>query len=642
LRRGEPELSLSEEDLKALTPRRRPRVPDAFTAFATLLAPNTEAVRRGEFRVDLRGMIAASPADYFSRFFHADERLGELARSELRVQEEREPHVIFADLVHQPGTSAANLVFRPVLSAYEIPCAGASGAAPDRMLPLSELLLSVRDDQLRLRWARDHREVRVRVSTAHNYAVRSNFAVYRFLAQMSESRTARSFQWDWGQLGLYPRLPRVTYRKCILSPARWRIPCGHLRGLSRLDPVRRFQGIQHLRSELELPGIVAIGEGDRMLPINLDNPLCVELLLAEAKRGTHLHLEEALLGQDSLCVRSTQGERFCHQLVVPFLNREPAGALTHTPALRESQPEAAARVFAPGSEWLYVKLYCGRRTANSVLHEIVEPVAQEAMLRGWSDRWFFVRHNDPDWHVRARFHGASHQLLNHLLPVLHERAVPWLKDGRIKGLQLDTYDRELERYGGAAGLAVAEDVFWADSEACLALLRLTRDNPGADLTSSHALVGVHRLLVDFGFDLEERHELVTSIGEAFAAEFGIRGASETRVSAKCRQYRAHVEMLLSDGDLAPAEELLKGAPEVLSQRSARLRPLAATLRQLESAGALEVRLRDSVAAIVHMHVNRLISSSARAHEAVLYALLRRYYASMLARSGRDERRRVAE
>jgi len=633
LRRGERELSLREGDLTALTPPRRAEVPSSFTAFATLLASDAEAIGRGDFLLELRGMVAASPADYTSRFSHADERLAELARAELRAQEEREPDVLFADLVHQPGASPTNLVLRPVLSGYEIPCAGASGAASDRILSLNELRLAVREDRLQLRWSGSHREVRVRVSTAHNYLVRRNLSVYRFLAQLADSHSPRSFQWDWGPLGLFPYLPRVTYGKCILSPARWRVPRSRFEVAARGQASERARAMRQLGAELELPSCVAIGEDDRRLPLDLDNPLCVDLLLAEAKRSPYLHLEEVLQQHHTLCVRDVRGQRFCHQLVVPFLDRRRAPASTRS-SERRSYPASGSRVFAPGSEWLYVKLYCGPRTANAALHAIVEPLARAALTRGWADRWFFVRYGDPSWHLRVRFHGQSRQLLGELLPLLHERGAGWLDDGRIKSIQLDTYDREIERYGGPESMALCEEAFCADSEACMALLALSREDSGGELNVSHALVGIHRLLMDFGTRLDERSRLVTQIAESFATEFGIQGARESRVSAKCRQYRGRVELLLGDGDPAAAERLTRGAAAVLARRSARLEPVVRALHELERAGRLGVPLGNVIAALSHMHANRLISSSARAHEAMLYALLRRFYASALARRRR--------
>ena len=45
-----------------------------------------------------------------------------------------------------------------------------------------------------------------------------------------------------------------------------------------------------------------------------------------------------------------------------------------------------------------------------------------------------------------------------------------LEDGQLWRLQLDTYEREVERYGGPEGMVLAERLFQADSEAVLEIV----------------------------------------------------------------------------------------------------------------------------------------------------------------------------
>ena len=42
--------------------------------------------------------------------------------------------------------------------------------------------------------------------------------------------------------------------------------------------------------------------------------------------------------------------------------------------------------------------------------------------------------------------------------------------GLVRRLVFDTYEREVERYGGEAGMDAAERYFWIDSEAIVQLL----------------------------------------------------------------------------------------------------------------------------------------------------------------------------
>ena len=44
------------------------------------------------------------------------------------------------------------------------------------------------------------------------------------------------------------------------------------------------------------------------------------------------------------------------------------------------------RTFAPGSEWLYAKLYTGTATADRVLRDVLAPLVREALGSGWAGR----------------------------------------------------------------------------------------------------------------------------------------------------------------------------------------------------------------------------------------------------------------
>jgi thiopeptide-type bacteriocin biosynthesis protein len=113
-----------------------------------------------------------------------------------------------------------------------------------------------------------------------------------------------------------------------------------------------------------------------------------------------------------------------------------------------------------------------RDDCGSILREAIAPAANEAIAGGAADKWFFIRYSDPAWHVRARFHGQPERLRQEVWPTLQSALAPMLEDGRVWRLQLDTYKREVERYGGAKGSALSECVFHADSEAAAEIVGL--------------------------------------------------------------------------------------------------------------------------------------------------------------------------
>src|SRR5262249_42429974 len=137
-----------------------------------------------------------------------------------------------------------------------------------------------------------------------------------------------------------------------------------------------------------------------------------------------------------------------------------------------------------------------------------------------ADGWFFVRYADPDTHLRVRFHGDPERLRSRVQPALERAVAPLLDDGRLWRVQLDTYEREVERYGGPEGVAIAERIFQADSEAVLGLLeRLDDGDAGGEERWQLALAGSAMLLSDLGLSIDEKRKLLDRLRTDFAAEF---------------------------------------------------------------------------------------------------------------------------
>jgi thiopeptide-type bacteriocin biosynthesis protein len=319
--------------------------------------------------------------------------------------------------------------------------------------------------------------------------------------------------------------------------------------------------------------------------------------------------------------------------VVPFVRvaaAEPRGM--RTPAPPAPERSIRVRTFPPGSDWLYAKLYTGTATADRVLVDMVGPVVRELLGRGLADGWFFIRYGDPRWHVRLRLHGEPSVLWAEGLPLLHAAAAPLLDDGRLWRIQLGTYEREVERYGGDEGIVLSEALFQHDSEAVLAIVETLWGDEGLDARWRLALCGIDRLLTDLELSPLQKLTWARQAGKSMAvsvrADRRVRGEIGEKFRAERRALEALLAVEQEDG------EWLRPGVESLRARSARLAPISKCLRQLEGSGRLDVGVPDLVASYAHMHANRLLRSAHQTQEMVLYEFLERIYASRLARSGR--------
>jgi len=620
LETGLDEIALEDSELDALGTAQPTPLPDAFEVVASLEAASAEAADAGEFRLLVHSASGPPGVRLLGRFCHDDASLHELVRSHLHAEETNRPDAVFAEIVHLPEGRVGNILARPVLRSHEIPYLAASGAPPDRQIPISDLLVSVVGDRIVLRSARIGREVVPRLTTAHNYSRRS-LRLYRFLCALANQDVISGLMWTWGPLEHAPFLPRVVAGRAVLSRARWNVDGEELAAFRERDARKRFEGVQELRRARRLPRFVALVDGDNELLVDLDNLLSVEALAKQIRTRPAAALVELLPAVDRLPAEGPEG-RYTSHLVIPFVREIPV----RTSAATAFSSERARR-FVPGSEWLYAKLFTGRATSDAVLDHVGRAV-EATIAAGAADRWFFIRYGDPDWHLRLRVHGSSDDLLDRVLPTLRTVTSPLLDAGLLWRVQLDTYEREVERYGGDEGIVLSEQVFHADSDAVLQIVRAV-GAANLDLRWRAALLGIDLLFDDFDLALEEKREIARGACRGYGREFGAGKPFQRAISRRYRDERESVERLLDTGHAPPSE--LAPVADALARRSERIRPVAAELRKVAAGGRLTQTVPELLMSYAHMHVNRLLRSSHRAQELVLYELLSRAYSAQAGR-----------
>ncbi|MCT7368511.1 lantibiotic dehydratase [Mycolicibacterium llatzerense] len=580
-------------------------LPDALAVFATMLDDG----------IEIQAVTGPSGAELLGRFCHGDPRLHDAVRAHLRAEESHAPGVVFAELVHLPEGRIGNILARPVLRDYELVLLGRSGAPADHQLSVDELTLRLDGERLILYSPRLNAEVRPRLTTAHNPAWRG-FGVYRFLAALQRAGVAGGLAWDWGALAGAPTLPRVTAGRLVLARARWRLSAAELTMVTGPEAAQGWTTLVHNRG---LPRELLITDGDNRLYIDTASPVLVAAA-AKVLRGRAVAVvEEVLL--DGVAT-GPQGH-FAQEIIVPFTRRtEPAPAQQHW---RRPQVQ---RTFVPGGQWLYFKVYTGTASADRILTDAAGPVIDELRSNNVIDHWFFLRYADPEHHLRIRLHGDPAALNGRALPTLTDALAAYLDDGTARKVVLDTYDREIERYGGDYGIEFAERIHAVDSDAVLKVLSLIDGEDAADARWKLCLYATDRLLADAGLDLRQRRAWAKDSAAGYRAEYPGAHNLDSGIGARWRTERADLTELLDDTTDHPYEP----ARQAFRQRSEQLAPLLAELADRDRRGLLTQDFAHLLRSFSHLNAIRLLRSAARTHELVLLSFLDRHYAGVIART----------
>ena len=274
------------------------------------------------------------------------------------------------------------------------------------------------------------------------------------------------------------------------------------------------------------------------------------------------------------------------------------------------------RTFMPGDEWLFFKLYCGVKTCDSLIVDKILPLAHRLLEKKIIVAWFFIRYSDPDFHLRVRFLLRSINDFGDVVTLARKQLSPFVKNCEVYKVVIDTYQREIERYG-AKHIELSERVFHAGSECVAAILKLSFDNPAMRWKASFLLVD--SLLSSLGLDLERKMALVEEMNGSFLREFKFNIHNSKSLNEAYRKKRNTVSDIIQGNNL--------------DDRTLSISKSIKTYTNTVAAIIGESPWNKlNIPSYIHMEMNRLFASNNRLNEMVVYNFLTRYYKSEIAKA----------
>lgn len=311
----QPYIILSDEDVKGLKADWSD-LPPSFSCICELLNNDTIRIKSA----------GGSAAKLFGRFCHLSNDIETHVRAIVEKEQALNPEVIYAEVVHLPESRIGNILYRPVLREYEIPYLCNPGTDQEHVIALADLMLCVRQGRLVLSSEKLKKEIVPCLSTAHNYHYNS-MPVYHFLCDMQHPVGRSGVFFSWGGVAeLFDYLPRVVYRNCILSRARWIIKKDRLQAWTKLEEDVLIDTIAAYRDAEGIPERVVVPDGDNELFIDFTNPLSVLTLLEMAKKRNGMVIEEFLFEEKEAVVTSKEGA-FCNEFIFAFHQVAEGGAI---------------------------------------------------------------------------------------------------------------------------------------------------------------------------------------------------------------------------------------------------------------------------------------------------------------------------
>jgi len=614
------EVEITRDDLESLNVKdaSKTNFPPTLYAMGNLIAESCLAMDEGNFLFNLSAFGGPSAVPLMARFGHLEPALADKLK-ECTVFEEAD-NLILAEIIHLPESRVGNILQRPKIRTYEIPFLGISNMPVEQQIPIEDIMVSIKSDKVILRSKKLDLEIRPRLSCAHNY--QNGISVYRFLSDLQHQHHPFSVNWDWGDLSNQTFLPRVSYKHLVLSRSRWSFQTPILIEYRNLQS--RQDQEQFLKKH-ELPQHVMLAEGDNELLIDFSSPLGMEILINKLKKGKVI-LVEVLFSDTKSIVKDSRGLNYLNEIIIPLRSKQKQRSL-----LIETKQEnfPVKRSFTLGSDWIYVKIYCGIKQADKILIENILPLVESLQKDKIIHKWFFIRYNDPENHIRLRFQikEASSTALTSVLYSLNNSLDLLFESTIIYRIQYDTYNREIERYGQRT-MEVSESIFCIDSNASINLL--LNLNKEKDIQRWHlALYGIDQLLNIFSLEPKDKLSFVTSARNSYFKEFNGDKKLNYQLNTGYREHASSLEDFFNELRSDPDKQLIYS---VFNERSKGLKKMYEQLKFLLKD---DINIKDEIVYLLqsycHMFLNRIFYVDQRLQELVIYHYLMKHYSKSIAK-----------
>lgn len=600
-------------------------IPDSFSIMFKHIG------KREEKHILSIDIVGGSSATYLiSRFASSNKEIEEIVTEIATKEQENQPQAILAEIVHLPENRIGNVITRPAFRKYEIPYLTKSSLPQEQQIPLSDLYLSIKNNQIYLRSKRLNKEIIPRLGNAHNYSFNA-LPTYQFLCDLQFQNLRGSLYFDWGVLkNEFSFLPRVEVGNVIISSATWQLKKEQFQELfekkeSILNLTKKW------KEKWQMPDLILLVDGDNELLINLTDELSLKMFVAEIKKRPNINLKEFLFDEKTALVRDEQGNAYTNEFIAilqkgTFQYNEYKENKTLVPITNKTTK--TVRSFSLGSEWLYYKIYCGEKTADTILAEVIKPLTEHLLEQQLIDGWFFIRYADPEVHLRVRFHLTDLKHIGAVIQLFKNAIAEYEQTGLVWKVQIDTYQREIERYG-ANTMMLSEQLFYYDSKCIVDMLDMIDGDEGEEIRWRFAIRAVDELLVSFNYSTEQKRDFMESLKTVFASEFNMDKNLKIQLDKKFRIHRNSISTILDKTNDQASE--LQPLFELLKQKSRNIIPLVTEILTIQQNNQLQLHINDLLASYIHMLLNRLFKNKQRMHEMVIYDFMWRTYHSEIAK-----------
>ncbi|MCK8496077.1 lantibiotic dehydratase [Spirosoma sp. RP8] len=464
-----------------------------------------------ENQIVVKEVGGSSAVNIISRFGHVSSPISQYIDDILEYESTVSTGLI-ANVTHLPNVKSGNILRNSVSRRHEINVFSVH-SNESLSIPLDDIYVTVKKDEIILFSKSLNVRIFPKIDSAYNVNF-SNLTIFQFLNDIENAGKKISMTFDWGILKqFFSHFPRIKYKNCIVSLATWIIKKDDIPPLLFTDQENENSLFDHFINELKLPYTFNLSEGDQLLYIDIRNKVLFTIFKKHLINNKVSTLTEILPMNDfHSIVKDNRNNKYAHEIVLGVKN-ENTQTQSHFNNDFVFTSNSIKRSFNIGDDWLYFKVYCSPNVSNLLILSIYK-VFKDQLFENFAEKFFFVRYRDSEPHIRIRFFKERIDI-NTIVRKINEHITLSHLNEYIKSSSIETYTRELERYG-EKNIEHVEDIFFYDSIIVCDLLNKHKSDLNKVL---FYLDYIDYILSKLDYSLTEKIHFVTINKDSYLNEF---------------------------------------------------------------------------------------------------------------------------
>lgn len=549
--------------------------------------------------VHIKSISDTSPNRLIGRFTQKNLRFFELAKevAEYEDNEKNNENIIHAEVDYKSNLNSNNIINRNEIRRTKITYFSCNNSSDIRV---GDLLLSLEGGEFVIRSKKTKERVIPHFSSAFDEDFAYSLPIFKFLLDIENQYNIKEELIDTKKYHrIFFHIPRIVYKNTILHPESWLFSISNFKENKKNE--FDFSKYKKILLKLGIPRFFYIVHGDRELVIDQENPFLMKIFFDELKDKKELYLEECLLNHFNSIIVDEKKNRYNNDIFL-FTKNEP---IKYTNLLEDIKNESSIpKVFMPGSEWLYFKIYAEEIFVEKILRLLVSPIEKFIKQRVIKN-YHFVKYIDEGYHLRIRFQISSVAKIHLVFNAIIELLSPY-QDTYISNVVVDSYKRELDRYG-RDNIPIIENIFTKDSSFVLGII----SNDKLPKRWLYGLVGIDIYCNSLELDLNEKIEFCRKHELWFIDEFHANTETYKFINKKYIEHKGDIIELFNNYSKLPfSQNLLKYEIK----------------KELAKVKLSKMNKIDILSSLIHMHIIRLVGPwNNRKIEFMLYSFCLKYY-----------------